>query len=634
MAAAGYISVGDPYEECFADELIKMARHHYAHQAASTTKAVKVAHMGRAMARQQELALRKVASDRYGWSEEEFLLVKEALGAAGVKAFLGGAAKLMSRGAGAASKGMGTAAKGAVKGVGRGAEGLGNALIGGAKRVSGAGSRVAGRVRGAVGRAPATPKVAPRPTAAGKTSNPFRPLSRSEFHPSMRGRPGAVSQARTDPFRPLSKSEFHPSMRTGAGAKTPAVAPKPAPSQAPSIDTFGATAPGTRVATPPKPSSTVNTMGATPSTRPSAAAAPAKPPAAAKTPPPGPPAQNPATGAGGVATPAAQPAAGGAGQVATDAAQQTANAAQKKPGLLKRFFGGAREGWDSQDLGQLGDAGRVTRLGRHAGDVASGGVNMGSTPMKNIAGQAIAAPVAGRLLGGALNVGKRMVGAGGGSGMKQVVKSVGRQSSKAVGSLDEVAGMGLRNFGDDAMGAAASAGMSPRQLHAIDNLASLGLDTGHLPKRQIRKLERAAGVSLGDVQQGGVTGAVQSASRSGKAGRTGAGVVGEAAQEGIGAAVGQGGGEEAASAAAGGPGLMGRVSNFMNKPLGSPKARLAMGAAGVALPVAGGLGLYGAYHGINALARNNQQTAFQHGAYGAPINYNQTAMFPAGQVGY
>ena len=63
--------VGYADEGYFADELIKMSHSHFARQSARMTKAVKIAHVGQALARQRELE-------------------KQAISLGGVKSLIGG----------------------------------------------------------------------------------------------------------------------------------------------------------------------------------------------------------------------------------------------------------------------------------------------------------------------------------------------------------------------------------------------------------------------------------------------------------------------------------------------------------------------------------------------------------------
>lgn len=276
-------------------------------------------------------------------------------------------------------------------------------------------------------------------------------------------------------------------------------------------------------------------------------------------------------------------------------------------------------------------------VGRQVGDVASGALGMGSSTMKNIAGQAVIAPAAARAGQALLGAGKRMLGSRG------VVRSVAKAGKGAIGDVAQAA-THAPSLGREALEAAVGKGMSGQQLAAAEQLFQQG---GNLSRGARKKLERMAGMSYDSIaQSGSLSNAVMQASpvagagrvareateQTAKAGRRGAGeIISEGAQTGAEQLL-QGGGEEAAGAAA--PGVMGRVKSFLNRPLGGPKTRLALGAAGVALPVVGGLGLYGAYHGMNRLAQQGQQTQYQHGAYGLPVNYSPTAMFPAGQVYY
>lgn len=596
MAAAGYVSVGapydyfadsgsisieDPYEECFADDLIKMAQRHYASQGARVTKAVKVAHMGRAMA-QRQAQLDKIASE-YNLTDEEYLMVKEAIGLGGVAKFLGGAARKampavqraagsagraasraggavasqagraargVSRGTGNVLEGIGNVtirgAKGAVRGTGNVLEGIGNVTIGGAKGVAGGVARAGGAARGAVGKV----------------------MSR------VRGTPGTTAPLRRD-FK-----TFQP--RTTPATPRPTT---PTPTPRPGAEPLGAVNPLSRPAGPaqlagPQMKGTSSLMRS----------APAK--------------------------------------SSTQLAGEIAGSQPKGPGALQRFFGGAREGFGSGDLSQLGQAGKLTQVGRQVGDVVSGAFGGGSSTMKNLVGGSVVAPAAMSAGGAVLGAGRKMLGSRG------VVKNVAKAGKGAVGDIAQ-AGSFAPSLGREALDAAVSKGMSGRQLAAAEQLYQQG---GNLTGRARKQLERMSGISYDDmVRSGGLSQAVMGANPvGGRAGQIADFAKDQAVSQAKGRAKGAvtEAGQGAVDAATGGAGFLGRAREALTTPLGGPKARLAMTAAGIGLPVAAGLGAYGLYHGMSNLAARNQQTAFQHGAYGAPINYSPTSQFPAGQIVY
>lgn len=512
MAAAGYISWGT-CENSFADELVKMSQGYYARQGARTTKAVKIAHMGRLMAHQQD-ELEKLAYmlEYEDLTPEEYEMIKEAISLGGIKQFISGAAK----------------------NVNRLADKAGPTLSSAAKSTRQAGSNVASRINKATGQ-------------IGK--------GRGAQFPKM---PGVDVPNLGAPVPTARRG-----MGLGSGPRAPVVK---GPMSMP-------TGPGKLVG----PGGSVQLPGARSPFDPGAL--------------------------GGVK----ETIGNVAGKVRSGAGQMGA-------------------GFQNVPLQE--GAGIGQKLLHRAGGIGAGALGASDSVFNQVVGGSIALPAAMRAGGAVLDVGKRMLGSRG------VVKNVAKAGRGAVADVAQ-AGAHAPSLGRDALQHAVSKGMSPTQLQAAENLHSQG---ANLSRGGRKKLERMAGIKYDDiVQHGGLSNAVM-AKGTGSAG--GLGKVKEVKDlaSDVADQVGGAGGAEAAGAGAGAAGgvggMAGKVKDFFTQPLGTPGQRLAMGAAGVALPVAGGLGLYGAYHGMNALSAANQQSQYQHGSMGAPINYSQTSMFPAGQISY
>ena len=270
-------------------------------------------------------------------------------------------------------------------------------------------------------------------------------------------------------------------------------------------------------------------------------------------------------------------------------------AAAPKPGLLGRVFGGAKKivHGGTQGAGALAEgATKGEKALNWAGRLAAGAAGYDPDTASNIAG-------AGALYGGSKIVGgvKKMLANR--ALKKDVGKSLKGLSSKAVGDAGVIGGMGLKSFGQEGMQAAAQMGMSPKQLHALDELASAGAE---MPRGARRKIERAAGVSMDEIQSmGGVDNVLRN----------------RAAQAGAVAAAPAAAGRVAAGGGGGG----------MFSGLGGTALK-------VGVPVAVGLAGSAAYGGMQNLAERNRTTQYQHGTASSPLNYSPTSAFPAGQIMY
>ena len=276
------------------------------------------------------------------------------------------------------------------------------------------------------------------------------------------------------------------------------------------------------------------------------------------------------------------PPAGAAGEVVVDAGSQA-----KKPWIGRRVADAVGNAVHGNPVAE--GAGAIQRAGHHAVQLGMGAAGYGPNVASQIGGSMLGA--AALRLGSKMNVRKAA---------KVLDKNIMSASGSAVKSVDDIGGLGLRYFDDAAASAAATKGMSPRQLGAIDELLEYG-SQADFPAALRQKLERAAGMSHSQIiEAGGVSNAIQ---RFGKGAHSGAGEVTG--------------------------GLWGRL----NQPVGGV-AGLGWTAAKIGLPIAGGLGIYGAYQGMNALSQANKNSQFQYGSQGAPLNYSPTAMFPAGQIAY
>lgn len=597
-----------PGEGSFADELIAMSRNHFTKQAARMTKAVKVAHMGRVLARSR--------------------MEKQALGVGGVKSLLGGI-----KDATKATKKLGklpnlSALKPSSKvplptsraAIPKPPSRVGSSMPKPPPRVPPAMPKAPARV-GTVLPAQSAPikqvgkvNLNAGPTAnLGARPNTMAGLStkQQEFVSALTSGPQGISRGQATQ---MAKNLNVQSTNTGSilrrsGTPTAAGAVKPQPAVAPKTQQM-APQPGSAGAVKPQAAAAQNTQQLTPQVPQSQPnVGPQKPPAPVQGPqmPPAqsaqvPPVQGPQMPPGGAAP------------------------AQPKQGLLGKVRSAAENLYQGAEGVPLApDAGKGAKALNMAGQVAAGTMGRAPSTAGAIGGGLLAAG-AGKLI-------NPIADAVRGSGFrKQLSKAISGASGKAIKNADEFSALGLQSIGGDAAKHAVKGGMSPRQLHALDNLYAQG---GDMPAKTRKMLEDAAGIKYDELSNlGSATEAVrklgptsaervaqQAASKTRKASKL------DVAAEGVEAATDRGDEQSNVSAA-------GRIRDYLNRPLGGPKTRLALGAAGLAVPVVAGMGAYGAYQGMNALSAANQNSQYQYGAQGAPINYSPTSMFPAGQVAY
>lgn len=394
-----------------------------------------------------------------------------------------------------------------------------------------------------------------------------------------------------------------PGTTPAAGAPTAVDAAPAGAAAQPPPGRAGQVAPGAATTGPP------TQPGAPPTQAAAAAAPPARAPAQ-----PGPahPSQ---------ATPPPDWAAPEFGQQQAAAAAQGAGPVERKPGILGRAWGGIKEiaGGATSGTGALAEGATRGQKARNlAGRLAAGAAGYAPDTAAAMGGSAA-------LLGGSKLLGavRQAIGkAGVNRAMaKQVRQGLKQLPATPVRSADVIADMGLGNIGAQGAQAAAQLGMSPRELHALDELGSIVSQGKSVSPKALKELERASGVSAREIEAfGGVDNALRQ--RAGGAGQlatgAGAGAANPALEAGAGvvdyetptvasAGAGDTGGGGAAPARAG---------------------SLMWPAMKYGLPIAGGLAAYGAYSGMQGLAERNRTSQYQHGSTTAPLNYSPTAMFP------